>query len=378
MLAVRLRVIRSGSAEKRASKCSSAQHRVLCVFIVSVEIPVDARLFGDEYLHPRRHDRVELLRGILGQRIPLPTDHDGLVRRALHLVIMTERALIITHRDVEWHDAFLRYVPRVFPRISFRRWYEYGGWDERYVAFAIAEGDRIVASASVTRMDILLKGERIRGWQLGAVGTEPERRKSGLQREIMPRLLEHVPASELVFLFANHHVLDFYPRFGFRRVRDCMFEIETRTVEPSSSQLRVLDLESADDRALLQRVAAKAAPVTTDFGAEKYGQTVLWYWCNFFPNGVRYLPEEDVILVVEQGDDVLRIHDVLAEGELDLRSLLPRLITAPIHKLEFSFTPKRFWDETVSRPDYTDSPLFVRGPQTFPEGPFKFPMLAQT
>ncbi|HET6331846.1 MAG TPA: GNAT family N-acetyltransferase [Polyangiales bacterium] len=291
---------------------------------------------------------------------------------------MAERALIITHRDVEWHDAFLRYVPRVFPRISFREWYEYGGWDDRYVAYAIAEGDRIIANASVTRMDMLLNGERIRGWQLGAVGTDPERRKRGLQREIMPRVLEHLPAGELVFLFANHHVLDFYPRFGFRRVRDCMFEIETRTVEPSSSRLRVLDLESADDRALLQRVAAKAAPVTTDFGAEKYGQLVMWYWSNFYRQGLRYLPEDDAILVVEQGEDVLRIHDVLAEGALDLPALLPRLITAPIHKLEFGFTPKRFWDETVSRPDYTDSPLFVRGPHTLPKGPFKFPLCAQT
>jgi GNAT superfamily N-acetyltransferase len=290
---------------------------------------------------------------------------------------MTTRSLVITHRDVEWHDAFLRYVPRVFPRISFRRWYEYGGWDERYVAYAIAEGDRIIANASVTRMDIMLRGERMRGWQLGAVGTVPDRRGRGLHREIMPRLLEHVPANELVFLFANHHVLDFYPRFGFRRVRDCMFEIEER-VQPGGEPLRTLSLESAEDRALLQRVAAKAEPVTTDFGAVGYGQLVLWYWCNFYRKGLRYDPELDAIFVMEQGDDVLRIHDVLAAGDVDLRQYLPRLITAPVQKLEFGFTPKRFWEETVSRPDYTDSPLFVRGPHEFPEGPFKYPMLAQT
>lgn len=291
---------------------------------------------------------------------------------------MTERALVITHRDVEWHDAFLRYVPRVFPRISFQRWYEYGGWDERYVAYAIADGDRIVANVSVTRMEIVLKGERIRGWQLGAVGTDPERRKRGYQREIMPRVLEHIPAGELVYLFANHQVIDFYPRFGFRRVRDCMFEIETRKLTPAGTPLRTLELESESDRALLQRVAAKALPVSTDFAAERYEQLVLWWWCNFYKNGLRYVPEADAIVVVEQGDDVLRVHDVLASGDLDLHALLPRLITAPIQKLEFSFTPKRFWDETVSRPDYTDSPLFVRGPQQFPEAPFKYPMLAQT
>jgi predicted N-acetyltransferase YhbS len=292
-------------------------------------------------------------------------------------VIVSERTIVITHRDVEWHDAFLRFVPRVFPRISFRRWYEYGGWDERYSVFAITEGDRIIASASLTRMDLVLADSRVRGWQLGAVGTDPERRKLGLQKQVLSCLLEHTGPSDLVFLFANHHVIDFYPRFGFRLVRDCMFEIET-VVEPRSQRLRVLELASAEDRALLQRVAAQAQPVTRDFGAENYGQLVLWYWCNFYPEGLRYEPEHDAIFVVEQGDDVLRVYDVLAAGQLDLSRYLPQLVTAPVHKLEFGFTPARFWPETVSRPDYTDSPLFVRGPHALPDRPFKFPMIAQT
>jgi GNAT superfamily N-acetyltransferase len=290
---------------------------------------------------------------------------------------MDLRALTITHADVAWHEAFLQYVPRVFPRISFRRWHEYGGWDEGYVAYALAEGDRIVANASLSHMDVVLNGQRIQGWQLSAVGTLPEYRGRGLQNQILPRLLERPGADDLVFLFANHQVLDFYPRFGFQRVRESLFHADCK-LAPQGPALRALDLASAEDRALLQRVAAKAEPVTDLFGARDYGTTILWYWSNFYPRGLRYVPEHDAILVIDQSDDLLRIYDVLSSKPLDLAAQLSRVIASPITQLEFGFTPNRYWPHAIPKADYTDSPLLVRGPQRLPDQPSKFPMLAQT
>jgi predicted N-acetyltransferase YhbS len=290
---------------------------------------------------------------------------------------MNLSAITITHADVGWHEAFLRYVPQIFPRISFREWYQHGCWDERYVAFALADGDRIVANASLTRMQVVLNGQPVHGWQLGAVGTLPEYRVRGLQNQLLPRVLEHTAADDLVFLFANHRVLDFYPRFGFERVRESLFRIE-RAVTPEGPALRALDLASTEDRALLRRIAAAAEPVTTLFGARDYGTVVLWYWSNFYRNGLRYSAEHDAILVVEQSKELLRIYDVLAASALDVVALLPRLIAAPITEVEFGFTPTRYAPDASPRADYTDSPLFVRGPHRLPTEAFKYPMLAQT
>ena len=290
---------------------------------------------------------------------------------------MELRPLTITHTDYAWHEAFTRFVPSVFPRIGFRRWVEYGGWDDRYRVFALAEGERLIASASLNRMHVVLRGERIRGFQLGAVGTLPEYRGRGLQRQVLDRLLAHTAADDLVFLFANHQVLDFYPRFGFTPAREWLFRAEHRA-SPAGPPLRALDLESADDRALLRRVAAQAEPVTTLFGARDYGTIVLWYFCNFYRQGLRYAPEHDAIFVVEQSKELLRIYDIASAVPLDVASYVPRLIHAPITELEFGFTPTRFWPDAKPRADYTDSPLFVRGPHALPNEPFKYPMLAQT
>lgn len=67
---------------------------------------------------------------------------------------MTLREQVITHETPEWQDAFIAFVPQVFPGIAFGSWRERGGWDERYVAFALADAGRIVASASRQQMDV--------------------------------------------------------------------------------------------------------------------------------------------------------------------------------------------------------------------------------
>jgi predicted N-acetyltransferase YhbS len=283
----------------------------------------------------------------------------------------------ITHVDVAWHEAFLRYVPRVFPRASFRRWYERGGWDENYRAIAISDGGEIIANASLTRMSLVLGGRELTGWQLGAVGVVPERRGAGLQRKILPRTLDVAAPDDVVFLFANDSVLDFYPRFGFRRVQEVVFGAD-HAVTPAKDRLRALSPDRADDCKLLARVSAGAQPVTDVFGARRYGGVLLWYWTNFYQDCFYYWEECDALVIVEQDRDCLRICDVLATERIDLRNCLPHLATAPVRRLEFGFTPGAWWPDARPISLYDDSPLFMRGAHDAPATPFKFPLLAQT
>jgi ribosomal protein S18 acetylase RimI-like enzyme len=285
--------------------------------------------------------------------------------------------LTITANDVEWHEAFHDYVARVFPGVSFRQWAACGGWQEDYRVFAVLDGSRIVASASLTRMDVVLQGEGVRAWQLGAVGTDPDYRGRGLQHRVMQRVLDHAGAEDLVFLFANEDVLDFYPRFGFRRERESVFAAEHRA-QPAGAPLRILAPDSGEDRALLARVAAAATPTTTRFGARGYGSIVLWYFCNFHREHVRYVPEHDALIVAEQAGATLLVYDVLARSTFDVAQQLPRLIASPIERLELFYSPERDLPSAQPTREYVDSPLFVRGPHALPEQPFKFPALAQT
>ena len=290
---------------------------------------------------------------------------------------MNLQPFIITHVDVAWHEAYLRYVPRVFPRASFRKWYERGGWDENYYAVAIRDGDEIIANASLMRMSLLLHRRELTGWQLGAVGVVPERRGAGLQREILPQALDVAGRDDVVFLFANDSVLDFYPRFGFRRAQEVVFGAD-HAVMPAKDRLRVLSPDCESDCKLLARVSAGAQPVTEVFGARQYGSVLLWYWTNFYQDCFYYWEECDALVIAEQDGDCLRICDVLASERIELRSCLQRVATAPVRRLEFGFTPGVWWPEARPISPYNDSPLFVRGAHDLPATPFKFPLLAQT
>ncbi|WP_224248143.1 hypothetical protein [Hyalangium gracile] len=49
--------------------------------------------------------------------------------------------------DAALQAAFCDYVPQVFRRASFRRWYEWGEWNDAYRAFSVVEEGRVLANA---------------------------------------------------------------------------------------------------------------------------------------------------------------------------------------------------------------------------------------
>jgi hypothetical protein len=61
----------------------------------------------------------------------------------------------------------------------------------------------------------------------------------------------------------------------------------------------------------------------------------------------------------------------------DLRAQLPRLIDQPIRRIEFGFTPERWWPEATVAGEDTEAHLFVRGLPLSRE-PHRFPVLAHT
>jgi GNAT superfamily N-acetyltransferase len=290
---------------------------------------------------------------------------------------MTRKVVVIDSHRVELHEAFLNFVPRVFPSISFRRWNELGGWHSDYRAFALFEGDEIIANASLQRMQLIVAGQPVTGWQFGAVGVLPDWRGRGLQRQLLNHVLSRIDQRDLVFLFANDDVLDFYPLFGFRHVTEWLHGVDVH-IEPRQSDLRRMSLDAAEDRALLARLAAIAPPVSDRFAAVDYGGILLWYWTNFHQHHFYYHASDDAIVVAEEDQEVLRVLDVIAQGPIDLADYLPQLVSRATDHIEFGFTPEKYWPSATPICEYLESPLFVLGDPALPAGAFKFPVLAQT
>jgi ribosomal protein S18 acetylase RimI-like enzyme len=283
----------------------------------------------------------------------------------------------ITHADARLHEAFLRYVPRVFPRADFRAWYVRGGWTDDYEAHVLAEGDEVVANVSVMRMRLVVDGCEVRGAQLGAVGSVPEWRGRGLMRPLLERVLEGLEReAELVLLYANEGVLDFYPRFGFRRARESLFELAV-SLDPAASPAPRVDLDDPAQRAAWLRACARSPPPTERFGARAYGSAALWHACAFYRQDVHVLAEGEAYAVAVQRGDTLELLDVAAPRPFELLPALPRVLRRPIARIRFGFCPER-WCPGATAVGESDDLLFVRGGPSLPAAPFKLPALAQT
>lgn len=277
------------------------------------------------------------------------------------------------------HALLYDFVLKTFGwNVPFLAWDAAGGWDSRYRAFALATPTgEIVSNVSVTEMDLVLEGEKLKGFQFGALGTVPAWRGRGLSRRLIEDVIAELePRADMVVLFANDKVLDFYPRFGFRREQEMVFACDHAVVP--ERKLAPLLLEKTENQALLKRLCRSAAPVTRRYGAEGYVSIFLWHALSFFTRDVYYLPEHDAAIVARRRDATLTIFDILAQGPFDLAAVLPSLVDAPTRHLEFEFCPERWWPGALPVRPYAAAPAFVRSSRAMPREPFKFPTMAHT
>ncbi len=120
-------------------------------------------------------------------------------------MVASANILRIRYSDTDWHDPFFVAVDGIFGcGETFRRWAQMGGWNESYEVFALRNDRRLVSIIGAMDMHFLFGGVEHEGVQLGAVGTLPEFRLTGLSRHLMNRVLAEYSAPEKpVILFAN-------------------------------------------------------------------------------------------------------------------------------------------------------------------------------
>jgi predicted N-acetyltransferase YhbS len=185
---------------------------------------------------------------------------------------------IIRHSDHAWHDRFFDFEASVFRAggRTFPIWGARGGWVAGYDVFAAIVDNQIVSTVGRSAMRFVINGEERSGYQLGAVATPLGHRNRGLARLLMNKVLGELDAPDQpVILFANPTVLDFYPRFGFRRLSQARF-VGHVDVRPSGTFAPSLDLARPIDRAWLADHCASAVAIGQHFAAQDYYPAMLF------------------------------------------------------------------------------------------------------
>lgn len=98
------------------------------------------------------------------------------------------------------------------------------------IPFAIFNDEgRAVSILNATKMEVLIEGKALEAIQIGTVATLPEYRGRGLAGKLQRHVQnEFARRFDLIFLFANPSVVDFYPKFGFQRIRQTAYRYEPK------------------------------------------------------------------------------------------------------------------------------------------------------
>ncbi len=287
----------------------------------------------------------------------------------------------ILYSDIDQHPVFFHFVDTVFRGArteTWTMWRDRGGWTDDYEVFAIVDDGRIISTIGRSRMRMVIEGQDRAGYQLGAVATLEPYRRQGLARQLMNWVIGELDEPDQpIILFANDSVLDFYPRFGFKRIPQRR-SFARMALQPFGAQAPRCDLSNASDRSRLATLCAATQPTRGHLTARDYYWLALWnLGCGSAT--VSWRPEFEAAIATTIENERLVIHDVFAAQPFDLGLVVPTLIMQPVTELEFLFDPGYFWPTaSYAAFDNTESSLFARGAATSINGPVQFPALAQT
>lgn len=220
---------------------------------------------------------------------------------------------------------------------SFERWYENGFWPDRCVPYSLFDLQKMVSHVTATIFTFALEGKTLKALQLGTVMTDPDYRGRGLSRWLIDRVLEDFEQQvDFVFLYANDSVLDFYPKFGFKRAPE-FFAVAEQTnknrIAANKADVRKLDVTQQQDQQILMRIASQT---TAQYRMTPLqNQSMLFLYSgfselSFLENSLYYFPEMDAVAIASVKEDTLAVYDILSPKKFHLTtSFLPCLIPRP-------------------------------------------------
>ncbi|GMQ57221.1 GNAT family N-acetyltransferase [Vallitalea sediminicola] len=260
---------------------------------------------------------------------------------------------------------------------DFEEWYQNGYWKDRYIPYSILDGENVISSVSVNIIDFLIMGEKKRYIQIGTVMTDDEYRNQGLNRFIMERVIEEWrDRCDLIYLFANDKVLNFYPKFGFVPVDEYQHSKDI-LVENTTSKVKKLNMSDKKDRNFLFNTVKKSVPVSK---LQMYNNEslIMFYCTSFMKENVYYIETLDTIVIAEFDGDILYLNDVFSIRNVLLDDIIEAMGKKELKKIVFSFTPidKTLYDVSLLREE--DTTLFVMGDKVdfFRDEQLMFPLLS--
>lgn len=259
--------------------------------------------------------------------------------------------------------------------LDFEDWYANGYWTDRYNPYSIVIDREVVANVSVNRMDMLMDGEVKHLLQLGTVMTREEYRNRGLIRRIMEEIdRDYGGKVDGIYLYASDSVLEFYPKFGFRKSEEYQYSKQV-SMENEATVEKVSMACKAEWDVLEQAILESNHHGQPDMVDNV--QLDMFYVSKFMQDTVYYEPRLDAYIIAELEDENLLLHGVFAENEVSLEEVI-RAFGREVRCVTLGFTPNDTEGYECKKLQVDDCTFFVKGAalEEFDKKGIMFPTLS--
>jgi len=270
---------------------------------------------------------------------------------------------------------FIRFLNQIH-NLDLSRWDRLGYWDSRYRPFSFFDGATLAANVCVYSMDMTVAGRPARVAQISAVGTRPEYRRRGLSSELTDRAINWAKREhEFFYLFADDDAIPLYEKKGFQRVVEYKARMVTGGTDARPGSTR-LDMERADHRDRVYRLAAARTPVSDQLGVRN--AKLLMFWCLYgLRDCVHYIPALDVVVLYRRRDTLVTVYDIVGTAIPAFADIYPYIAAPHDSAAEFLFMPDKLNLSSYDLIAVPENMAHVRGGFPLAAERFIFPVTAQ-
>ena len=261
---------------------------------------------------------------------------------------------------------------------DFETWYQEGYWGEGHIPYTLFDGESAVSNVSVNKIKFSVLGEEKEYIQLGTVMTDKAYKKQGLSSYLIKRAIDDTKSEcDLIYLFANKNVLDFYPKFGFRETKEYNYFKDINYVK-TEAKIKKLDMNDIESKKFLYEKAKNSLSVSK-VSMVNNSELIMFYCTSFMKNFVYYIENLDAVVIAENDGNILPIYDVFSGRKIELRNIINIMSLAETEKAVLGFTPDEEGFQNSMQND-RDNVLFVynRDKVIFDYNRLKFPELSHT
>ncbi|MEG0255075.1 MAG: GNAT family N-acetyltransferase [Vagococcus sp.] len=213
--------------------------------------------------------------------------------------------------------------------INFEDWAALGYWEDSYIPYALMNQKEIIANASITKGELVVRDKRYQVIQIGTVMTKKAYRSQGLSKILMERIIEkYQETSDIIYLFANETVLDFYPKFGFKRVNELSVVVPTNQLIPQNRKLKQCQFEIEKEK-LENYGRNRNNHHLETYLVDNYSLT-MFYFSTVFAQNIYFIEDLDVFVTYEIEGEELHLFDILSQKAISVKEVLSYL---PIEKI---------------------------------------------